>query len=195
MRRSLMAGAAAAVLATTALGGSAMADRHHAHARKAQAEPSVHLKLTPSTPQLAACMPYARLNVTVDPTVDQVGFDSFHIKARHLAPNRAYTVFLLEQAGAPFGAAEYIGDFTTNKRGNARNTFKLIVSEAFSSTLVNGQRTRVDLNRVGAWFADPADDDFCSATPGIDKATPFDGDNEAGVQAFNSATAQPLPAP
>jgi hypothetical protein len=194
MRRSLFAGAAATVLATTALGGSAMAEQH-AHARTAQAEPSVHLKLTPSTPQLAACMPNARLNVTVDPTVDQVGFDSFHIKARNLAPNRAYTVFLLEQAGAPFGAAEYIGDFTTNKWGNARNTFKLIVSEAFSSTLVNGQRVRVDLNRVGAWFADPADDDFCSATPGTDKVTPFDGDNEAGVQAFNSANAKPLPAP
>jgi hypothetical protein len=188
-----MAGAAAAALAIAALGGSAMADQHHA--RTARAEPSVRLKLTPSTPQLAACMPHARLTVTVDPTVDQVGFDSFHVKARNLAPNRAYTVFLLEQAGAPFGAAEYIGDFTTNRYGNARNTFKLIVSEAFSSTLVNGQRVRVDLNRVGAWFADPADDDFCSATPGIDKTTPFDGDNEAGVQAFNSANTQPLPAP
>jgi len=104
-------------------------------------------------------------------------------------------VFLLEKAGAPFGAAEYIGDFTTNKWGNARNTFRLIVSEAFSSTLVNGQRVRVDLNRVGVWFADPADDDFCSAAPGINGVTPFDGDNEAGVQAFNSANAQPLPAP
>jgi hypothetical protein len=140
-------------------------------------------------------MPHAQLKVTVDETVDQVGFDSFHIKARKLAPNRAYTVFLLEQAGAPFGAAEYIGDFTTNRWGNARNTFRLIVSEAFSSTLVNGQRTRVDLNRVGVWFADPADDDFCSAAPGINGVTPFDGDNEAGVQAFNSANTQPLPAP
>jgi len=102
-------------------------------------------------------------------------------------------VFLLEQAGAPFGAAEYIGDFTTNKRGNAYNTFKLIVSEAFSSTLVNGQRVRVDLNRVGVWFADPAADDFCLGPNS--PVTPFDGDDEAGVQAFNSAHTRPLPAP
>jgi hypothetical protein len=37
---------------------------------------------------------------------------------------------------------------------------------AFSSTIVDGERVRVDLNRVGMWFADPADDDFCRATPG-----------------------------
>src|SRR3954451_17508250 len=30
--------------------------------------------------------------------------------------------------------------------------------------------------------------------PGIHGVTPFDGDNEAGVQAFNSANTQPLPA-
>ena len=68
----------------------------------------------------------------------------------------------------------------------------LIVQEAFSSTLVDGKRVRVDLNRVGMWFADPKDDEFCLPGSG---PTPFDGDNEAGVQAFNSANAAPLPAP
>ena len=67
------------------------------------------------------------------------------------------------------------------------------MDEAFSSTLVNGQRVRVDLNQVGMWFADPADDDFCIGDTG--QVTPFDGDNAAGVQAFNSANTRPLPAP
>ena len=71
--------------------------------------------------------------------------------------------------------------------------FHLIVDEAFSSTLVNGPRVRVDLNQVGMWFADPADDDFCLGPNS--PVTPFDGDNEAGVQAFNSADTTPLPAP
>jgi hypothetical protein len=152
----------------------------------------VHLELTPSSAQLARCMPDAKLDVTVDLTTDQVGFDSFKIRARHLPPNRDFTVFLLEQAGSPFGAAEYIGDFSTNAAGNGHNTFKLIVQEVFSSTLVNGARKRVDLNQVGVWFADPTDDEFC--LPGS-AATPFDGDNEASVQAFNSANAEPLPVP
>ena len=156
---------------------------------------TLRLQLTPSQPALAACMPDARLEVTVRLTADKAGFDSFEIQAKNLPPNRDYTVFLLETAGPPFGAAEYIGDFSTNPAGNGQNTFKLIVQEAFASTLVNGTRVRVDLNRVGVWFADPKDDDFCPAANGVNNVTPFDGDNQAGVQAFNSANADPLPAP
>ena len=153
----------------------------------------VELNLTPSSAQLAACMPNARVNVTVRLTTDRRGFDVFHVHAVGLPPNTTFTTFLLEQAGPPFGAAEYIGDFTSNNEGVADNTFRLIVAEAFSSTLVNGQRVRVDLNQVGAWFADPTGDDFCLGPNS--PVTPFDGDNEAGVQAFNSANTTPLPPP
>jgi hypothetical protein len=151
----------------------------------------LELELTPSSAQLAECMPGATLDVRL--TADKDGVDRFEIRAHNLPPNRDFTVFLLEQAGAPFGAAEYIGDFSTNNHGDGHNTFKLIVQEAFSSTLVDGHRVRVDLNRVGVWFADPADDDFCLGPNS--PVTPFDGDNQAGVQAFNSANADPLPAP
>ena len=161
--------------------------------RAAHAAEAVHLSLTPSSAQLAQCMPDATLEVTVKPTTDLQGFDVFEIRAKHLPPDRDFTVFLLEQAGAPFGAAEYIGDFSTNAAGNGHNTFRLIVQEAFASTLVDGHRVRVDLNRVGVWFADPEGDDFCLGPQS--PVTPFDGDNEAGVQAFNSANADPLPAP
>ena len=113
-----------------------------------------------------------------------IGFDILRVKARHLAPNRDFTVFLLEQAASPFGAAEYIGDISTDAHGNADNELHLIV---------DGQRVRVDLNQVGMWFADPADDDFCLGANS--PVTPFDGDDEAGVQAFNSANTQALPAP
>lgn len=155
---------------------------------------SLQFELTPSSQQLADCMPDASLIVTEKPTTDKKGFDTFDIRARNLPPDRSFTVFLLEQAGSPFGAAEYIGDVSTNSQGNGHSTFKLIVSEAFSSTVVNGARVRKELNRIGVWFADPADDDFCFGTNG-GSTTPFDGDGVAGVQAFNSANAEPLPAP
>ena len=190
----VVAATAAAIAATTAAGALAAAPEKAPKPRRAAPPAAVtRLHLTPSSPQLASCMPNARVRITVRSTVDQVGFDTFKVRARHLAPKRSFTVFLLEQAGAPFGAAEYIGDITTNRHGNATNTFRLIVDEAFSSTLVNGQRTRVDLNQVGMWFADPKADDFCLGANS--PVTPFDGDNEAGVQAFNSAHTTPLPPP
>jgi hypothetical protein len=186
--------AIAAATGTTAFASSGD-DGGLSPAQRAQVRgaPVTRLDLTPSSPDLARCMPNARVKITVRSTTDAIGFDILRVKARHLAPNRDYTVFLLETAGAPFGAAEYIGDISTDARGNADNELHLIVDEAFSSTIVNGQRVRVDLNQVGMWFADPADDDFCLGPNS--PVTPFDGDNEAGVQAFNSANTGPLPAP
>src|SRR5437667_424019 len=105
----------------------------------------VELNLTPSSAQLAACMPNARVDVTVRLTTDLRGFDVFHVHAVGLPPNTTFTAFLLEQARAPFGAAEYIGDFTSDDKGRADNTFRMIVAEAFASTLVNGQREGVEL--------------------------------------------------
>jgi hypothetical protein len=194
-RKTLMIAGVAAVAATTTTGAIAAAAPSTApRARAAQEDAAVtRLRLTPSSAELARCMPNAKVKITVNSTTDAVGSDSFTVRARHLPPNRDFTVFLLQTAGAPFGAAEYIGDITTDEDGRADNTFHLIVDEAFSSTIVNGERVRVDLNQVGMWFADPADDDFCLGANS--PVTPFDGDNEAGVQAFNSANTQPLPAP
>jgi hypothetical protein len=155
---------------------------------------SLQFELTPSSSQLAQCMPDASLVVTVTPNTDRKGSDTFQIRGRNLPPSRSFTVFLLQQAASPFGAAEYIGDVNTNPQGNGHSTFNLIVNETFSSTIVSGTRMRADLNRIGVWFADPNDDDFCFGQGG-GSTTPFDGDGEAGVQAFNSANADPLPAP
>ena len=196
-RKTLTLLTTAAVAAATATTAFASSDDGGALSRAQRAQvrgaPVTRLDLTPSSPDLARCMPNARVKVSVRSTTDAIGFDILRVNARHLAPNRDYTVFLLETAGAPFGAAEYIGDITTDARGNADNELHLIVDEAFSSTIVNGARVRVDLNQVGMWFADPADDDFCLGPNS--PVTPFDGDDEAGVQAFNSANTQPLPAP
>jgi hypothetical protein len=189
----LTAAAIAATTGATALASPGDRDLDRTQRDAVRGAPVTRLNLTPSSPDLARCMPNARVKITVRSTTDAIGFDVLRVKARHLAPNRDFTVFLLETAGAPFGAAEYIGDITTDARGNADNELHLIVDEAFSSTIVNGQRVRVDLNQVGMWFADPADDDFCLGANS--PVTPFDGDNEAGVQAFNSANTQPLPAP
>ena len=179
------------VMTAAALGATRGAYAQSAH--QVQKADELEIDLTPSSAALAACMQGASLTAKVRLTTEERGFDRFDITARHLPPNREYTIFLLQQATSPFGAAEYIGDFSTDFHGDAKTKLRLIVGEAFSSTIVNGARVRADLNRIGVWFADPLDDDFClgAGSP----VTPFDGDNEAGVQVFNSADADALPAP
>jgi hypothetical protein len=189
--------AASALAAVAVLGGSAYASttgtagsgldspaltKAAAVSATSAPAPHVHLRLKPSSPALATCFPHAAANVRVDLTTDDVGKDTFTIRAHGLKPRTDFTVFLLEKSGSPFGAAEYIGDFTTNKWGRASNAYKLIVEEAFAFNNETGSRT--DLNSVGVWFADEKDDDGClgAGSP----VTGFDGDAHAGVQMLNS---------
>jgi hypothetical protein len=193
-RRRYLVGATA-LAASALLGGTAYANAQPAAspaspaASVASAPASysppakqVKLQLQPSSAVLAACFPHAKSTVTVDLTTDAVGKDKFHIVASGLKPDTDFTVFLIEKAGAPFGAVEYIGDFTTDHYGKAANTFRLIVEEAFAFN--NETQVRKELNSVGFWFADPKDDDGClgAASP----VTQFDGDASAGVQMMNS---------
>jgi hypothetical protein len=193
LRTKLVAGTALA--ASTLLAGSAYAAVDAAPARTAAASApqaadaarpanQVKLTLTPSSPQLAACFPHAKAKVKVDLTTDEIGKDTFSIKAKGLQPDTTFTLFLIEKAGLPFGAVEYFGDFTTDGYGKATNDFELIVEEAFAFN--NETQARTDLNSVGFWFGDSTADDDClgAASP----VTGFDGDAEAGVQMMNSGT-------
>ena len=183
------AGAAALASSGTALSASAQpvpTDRvSSAVVQQARTQtPAAKLRLSPSSPALATCFPHAHAHVKVALTTNAKGKDTFKILAEGLKPRTDFTVFLLEQAGAPFGAAEYIGDFTTNRHGRASNTYTLIVEEAFAFN--NATHTRTDLNSIGVWFADPKDDDGCLGAQS--PVTGFDGDAEAGVQMLNSGT-------
>jgi hypothetical protein len=151
---------------------------------------TVHFRLAPSSATIKRCLPHAKVDFTVALLTDQTGRDKVHVEASGLPANTSFTTFLLEVPGSPFGAAEYFGDVDTDKYGKARADFDLIMEEGFASTLVDGKRVRVDLNHIGMWFADPAADDFCLGK-GAGGVTPFDGDNEAGVQAFNSSNSLP----
>lgn len=189
--RSTVAGAATAVVLVAVAGGltSASAGGSHTRSVAMSAPPDrAALTLSTSSPALAACFPHARARVTVDLTADALGKDTFRIRAAGLRRHTTFTVFLLEKATAPFGAAEYIGDFTTNRKGEAENTYQLIVEEAFAFNNQTG--TRTDLNSVGFWFADPKADDKCLGRNS--PVTGFDGDGSAGVQMMNSGT-QRLP--
>ena len=151
-----------------------------------RAAPTVTVNLQDVDPAAGEVLPEARSQVTVLLTTDTLGKDSFIIRAWGLRARTDYTVFLIQKAGPNFGAAEYIGDFTTNKQGQGVNVFTLIVEEAFAFN--NATPARTDLNSIGFWFADPKDDDGCLGKNS--PVTGFDGDGSAGVQMMNSGHAR-----
>src|SRR2546428_9262939 len=79
----------------------------------------VELNLMPSSAHLAACMPDARVDVTVRLTTDVHGVDVFHVQGTGLPPNTTFTTSLIEQAGPPLGAAEHAGDSPPDDHGIA----------------------------------------------------------------------------
>jgi hypothetical protein len=140
-------------------------------------------------PKNAACLPNATGTVTVFHKEDVHGVDSLQLRASGLPPNTDFAVFLTEAdafATPPFGAVEYIGDFTTNAAGVGSLKVDAIIMEAFA---LSAARVRTNLDHLVFWFADPAQVPACfgNFTPG-----PFDGDGNSGPAAMSSQGATGL---
>ena len=129
------------------------------------------------------CFSNASATATLLPTEEDRGVDTLELKAKGLPPNTSFTVFLTELAEFPFGASEYIAEFTTNAAGRGSVRVNAVIEEAFAFD--GNTRVRKDLNHIVVWFADPKDDDVCFG-PGGGPTTPFDGDGQAGATVLSS---------
>lgn len=144
-------------------------------------------------PRNATCLPNATGRVTVFHKEETLGVDTLHLSASGLPANTDFAVFLTSAdafATPPFGAVEYIGDFTTNAAGIGSLKVDAIIAEAFVSTNVGNPPTRIraNLDHLVFWFADPAQVPACFGPA----TTPFDGDGNAGPAAMSSQGATGL---
>ena len=139
--------------------------------------------LVPASDAIANCesMPNPAATVAVFAREDVRGVDTLDLHAEGLRPNTTFAVFLTEMPVPPFGAVQYIGDFTTNAAGRGSVRVDAIINEAFAFNNITGVRT--ELNHIVFWFADPNDDEDCvpGSAPGH-----FDGDDQSGVAAMSS---------
>ena len=124
----VMAGVTAAAVMTgatvsNAASGPSAAAHHPTASSAAAAAKTISLRLRPSSPELAACFPHAKSTRHRRPDHRRRRQGQVpHRGASGLKPRTAFTVFLIEKAGAPFGAVEYIGDFTTDRYGQGAPT-------------------------------------------------------------------------
>jgi hypothetical protein len=147
---------------------------------------TISFRLVPASTAVAPCLPGATGNVTVLLKEDLLGVDTLQLDARGLPDDTDFAVFLTSAdafATPPFGAVEYIGDFTTDARGRGSLKVDAIVAEAFVSTLVGTTRVRADLDHLVFWFAKP---EQAQNECGLTTTTPFDGDGKAGPAAMSS---------
>jgi hypothetical protein len=151
------------------------------------------------------CLEGARAHVDVrtTPTDNQI----IDLTLNHAPKNTEFELFITQQPNSPFGVSWYQADFTTNNQGNGEVRARGIFSEelfVFAPGVVkapqvddqdaekNPKYDPVHTFHVGLWFGDPKDakEAGCSG-----KVTQFDGDHEAGIQAFSTRNFPDLKGP
>jgi hypothetical protein len=136
----------------------------------------------------------ANVDVRTTPTDNQI----MDVTLNHAPKNTEFELFVTQQPNSPFGLSWYQADFETNNQGQGEVRARGIFSEelfVFASGVVkapqvdnqdaqkNPKFKPVHTFHLGLWFGSPqeAKDAGCPAT-----VTAFDGDHEAGIQAFST---------
>jgi hypothetical protein len=145
----------------------------------------------------------AHVDVRTTPTDNQI----MDVTLNHAPKNTEFELFVTQQPNSPFGVSWYQADFTTNNQGNGEVRARGIFSEelfvfapgSVKAPQVDNQDAEknpafdpVHTFHLGLWFGDPEDakDAGCSGA-----VTEFDGDHEAGIQAFSTRNFPKLEGP
>jgi hypothetical protein len=142
------------------------------------------------------CLKGAKANVDV--RTAGTGLQIMDVELNHAPKNTEFELFVTQQPNSPFGISWYQADFETNNQGQGEVRARGIFSEelfVFAPGRVKApQVDKFDAEKnpafdpvhtfhLGLWFGSTqeAKDAGC---PG--SVTAFDGDHEAGIQAFST---------
>ncbi len=177
-------GAAAAALSLTATAGAATGG---AHARTA-ATSSFSFGLKPSSAAITACLPKAGGHVTITPGTLN---DTMTVNLHGMPPNAGFDLFVIQQPTAPFGISWYQSDIQANSNGFGSATVRGIFDAETFSVSPGGTTTFAPTHQfhLGVWFNDPNVPFNLGCEPGAltPSVTPFNGEQNAGIQVVNTA--------
>jgi hypothetical protein len=142
------------------------------------------------------CLKGAKANVDVRTTsTDNQIMD---VTLKNAPKNTEFELFVTQQPNSPFGISWYQADFETNNQGHGEVRARGIFSEelfAVAPGVVNAPQVDdldaeknpafapVHTYHLGLWFGSPEEAQAAGCTANV---TPFDGDHEAGIQAFST---------
>jgi hypothetical protein len=143
----------------------------------------------------------------VDVRTAGTGLQIMDVELNHAPKNTEFELFVTQQPNSPFGISWYQADFETNNQGQGEvRAIGIFGEELFVFAPGSVKAPQVDkfdaeknpkfdpvhTLHLGLWFGDPKDakDAGCSG-----KVTQFDGDHEAGIQAFSTRNFPKLEGP
>ena len=158
----------------------------------------------------SACLPQAFGYAVVHPSGDT---ENLEVVVGGLPPNTGFDFFIIQVPNAPFGAAWYMGDITTDVNGFGVGNFvgrfsseTFIISQGavpapnefpdppavVPEATAGVQTNPVQMYHLGLWFDSAAD----AAKAGCPTTkTPFNGEHNAGIQVLNTASSPNLQGP
>ena len=177
-------GAVAAALSLTASAGAAT----QAPARTAAAASSFSFNLVPSSSAITACLPHAAGHVTITPGSLN---DTMKVTLTGMPANAGFDLFVIQQPTAPFGVSWYQTDIQASSTGSGSATVKGVFDSQTFSVSLGGTATFSPTHQyhLGVWFNDPNVPFNLGCEPGATTpiVTPFNGEQNAGIQVVNTA--------
>ncbi|HEY7126276.1 MAG TPA: hypothetical protein VH540_20195 [Ktedonobacterales bacterium] len=201
VRWMVAVGLLALVVVALAAGRTALAANNTPGPIKQQVNTfSFTFDMVPSTGAIKACLPDAKGTVTI--TKGSVN-DELTLHVVGLARNTGYDLFVLQVPHAPFGISWYQSDLETNPNGegtaSVRGIFNIETFSISPATLTTKGREgndqtgatfgAVNMYHLGLWFNDPQVPFNLGCEPGQTKpvVTPFNGEQNAGIQVLNTS--------
>ena len=177
------AGVVAAALSLTTTAGAATGGTH---ARSAASSFSFALK--PSSSAISACLPNAGGHVTITPGKLN---DLMTVSLHGMPANAGFDLFVIQQPTAPFGVSWYQTDIQANSTGSGSATVRGVFDSQTFSVSLGGTTTFSPTHQyhLGVWFNDPNVPFSLGCEPGATTpvVTPFNGEQNAGIQVVNTA--------
>ena len=149
---------------------------------------SFSFSLVPSSAAISACLPNAGGHATI--TAGNLN-DTMKVTLTGMPPNTGFDLFVIQQPTAPFGVSWYQTDIHAGSTGSGSATVKGVFDKETFSVSPGGTTTFAPTHQyhLGVWFNDPNVPFSLGCEPGATTpvVTPFNGEQNAGIQVVNTA--------
>jgi hypothetical protein len=141
-----------------------------------------------ASPGIASCLPHARGEAIIIPGSLN---DVMQVSVWGLPANSDFDLFVIQLPNKPFGVAWYQTDIETNRFGFGSARVQGVFNVETFSVSTGGTTTFSPTHQyhLGLWFNDPNQPFALGCEPGHTSpiVTPFNGQQDAGIQVLNTA--------